>query len=328
MLNMELLDNIGISYIGSYLSQGTLVDKCKKSTLLGLKNVEFVIRNDGKGTNFNDVDDFYKGNIIVHAPTININQSNLKTIKEYLRDLSKNNINLVTIEASTLLKEAYEWSTIEEQQNYLRNIAKGLTSLIINNNVNIAIENTSLDKNNSLFGSSVYNISDLLVYTRKILIEEYDFTKEEATFAVGVSLNINNLIDNKEIQNINEWIKVFYNDIRCIKINSCDSNMKYFDYLLTTVINIQLDVPILIGIDSELEVINNEYYYYMEAVRDKIIGKTITFDVEKEKQKESILVNNTNRISNAEGGFTNLIIVIIIIFTVIVAVLMVLVKLQ
>lgn len=323
---MELLNNIGISYIGSYISQGSLIDKCKKSTSLGLKNVEFIIRNDGKGTNFNNIDEYYKGNIIVHAPTININQSNLKTIKEYLRDLSKNNIKLVTIEPSTLLKDAFDWSTSEEQQNYLKNIARGLTSIIVNNGVSIAIENSSMDKNNKLFGCSEYNISDLLVHTKKILVEEYEYSKEEASKAVGVSLNINNLVDNGDIKNANEWFKLFYNDIRCIKINNSESNMKYFDYLITTVLNISLDVPILIGIDSDIEYINNEYYYYMSAVRDKINGKTISF--EKNEKRVPIEINNNYRISTAQSGFTNVIVVIIILFTVISAVLMVLVELQ
>ena len=323
---MELLNNIGISYIGSYISQGSLIDKCKKSTSLGLKNVEFIIRNDGKGTNFNNIDEYYKGNIIVHAPTININQSNLKTIKEYLRDLSKNNIKLVTIEPSTLLKDAFDWSTSEEQQNYLKNIARGLTSIIVNNGVSIAIENSSMDKNNKLFGCSEYNISDLLVHTKKILVEEYEYSKEEASKAVGVSLNINNLVDNGDIKNTNEWFKLFYNDIRCIKINNSESNMKYFDYLITTVLNISLDVPILIGIDSDIEYINNEYYYYMSAVRDKINGKTISF--EKNEKRVPIEINNNYRISTAQSGFTNIIVVIIILFTVISAVLMVLVELQ
>ena len=326
MFNMELLNNIGISYIGSYISQGSLIDKCKKSTSLGLKNVEFIIRNDGKGTNFNNIDEYYKGNIIVHAPTININQSNLKTIKEYLRDLSKNNIKLVTIEPSTLLKDAFDWSTSEEQQNYLKNIARGLTSIIVNNGVSIAIENSSMDKNNKLFGCSEYNISDLLVHTKKILVEEYEYSKEEASKAVGVSLNINNLVDNGDIKNANEWFKLFYNDIRCIKINNSESNMKYFDYLITTVLNISLDVPILIGIDSDIEYINNEYYYYMSAVRDKINGKTISF--EKNEKRVPIEINNNYRISTAQSGFTNVIVVIIILFTVISAVLMVLVELQ
>ena len=326
MFHMELLNNFGISYIASYISQGSLIDKCKKSSSLGLKNVEFVIRNDGKGTSFNNIDEYYKGNIIVHAPTINVNQSNLKTIKEYLRDLSKNNIKLVTIEPSTLLKDAFDWSTSEEQQNYLKNIAKGLTSIIVNNGVNIAIENPSLDKNNQVFGSKTCNISDLLVHIRKILVEEYEYSKEEASKAVGVSLNISNLIENKEITNCNEWFKLFYNDIRCIKINSNESDMKYFDYLMTTILNIQLDVPIFIGIDSDIEYINNEYYYYMNAVRDKINGKTISFA--KEVQRVPVEINNNYRFSNAQSGFTNIIVVIIIIFTVIAAVLMVLVELQ
>ena len=64
----------------------------------------------------------------------------------------------------------------------------------------------------------------------------------------------------------------------------------------------------------------------MSAVRDKINGKTISF--EKNEKRVPIEINNNYRISTAQSGFTNIIVVIIILFTVISAVLMVLVELQ
>ena len=70
---------------------------------------------------FEKLSNLYSGKIIFHLPTINVTQSNLKTVKDTLTSLLNNDIKLVTIDASTLLYETYDWSTDEEQQNYLKN---------------------------------------------------------------------------------------------------------------------------------------------------------------------------------------------------------------
>ena len=136
---MELLNNIGISFKGSYISQGSKIEKCKKADKLDIKNIEFVITNNGKDLNFDKIDYYYQDNIIVHLPTISTNQSNFSSIKEIIPTLKKNNINLVTIDASMLSFDTYEWSTLDEQKNYIRNISKAIATLA-SNNINIAID--------------------------------------------------------------------------------------------------------------------------------------------------------------------------------------------
>ena len=212
---MDILNNLGISYKGDYISQGSIIDKCKKSSQLSIKNTEFIIRNDGKDMDFDNLSSIYKGNTIFHLPAININQSNLKYIKDVLLELLKNDVKMVTIDASTLLYETYDWSTDEEQQNYLKIMAKGIAS-IASNGIEVAIENTATEKNAPLFGKTVANISDLLVFTRDSLVEQFNYTREKANNAVGVSINIGNIAKTSEILNIENWFKVFYNDIKCV----------------------------------------------------------------------------------------------------------------
>ena len=112
---MELLDNLGISYEGDYIAQGSLIDKCKKSSKLGIKNIELIVRNDGKDTDYKSTSSSYNGNVLLHIPSINVAQTNLKDIKDFLSISLSDNIKTIVIDASTLLYDTYEWSTIEEQ---------------------------------------------------------------------------------------------------------------------------------------------------------------------------------------------------------------------
>ena len=169
---MNLINNIGISYNGNYINQGSQIDKCKKATDIGAKYIEFNVRNDGKDTDFSNLTTYFQNELIFHLPTINTNQTNLKKVKELISNLLKNNIKLFVLDASTLTYETYDWSTVEEQQNYLKNMAKGIASLI-DYNIDIAIENTYKDDEGILFGKTLSNISDLLVYTRNTLVWFY-----------------------------------------------------------------------------------------------------------------------------------------------------------
>ena len=141
---MDIINNLGISYRGDYINQGSSIEKCKKSSELGINYTCFVIRNDGKGYSIDNLSSYYNGNIILHLPTININQTNLKNVKDVIIPLLPNNIKLLVIDASMLQSDVYDWSTTEEQQNYLKNMASGIASLC-EFNIDIAIENTSKD---------------------------------------------------------------------------------------------------------------------------------------------------------------------------------------
>ena len=323
MFELDIINNLGISYKGDYIIQGSQIDRCKKSEQLNIKNSEFYIRNDGKDLNFDNISNFYTGNIYYHLPTLNLNQTNLKELKEIIPVISKNNPKLYTINASSLLYESYEWSTEEEQQNYLKNMSKGIASLIFDN-IPIAIENTSLEKDNMLFGKSVSNISDLLVYTRNTLVEQFEYSRDTANKMVGVSLNIGNLIKTDEIKNINEWLKVFYNDIRCIKIKDFENNVLLLSEIIDFLNKEQLDIPIFLENKEELELIANNYKKFEYIVKNKLDGKPMNF-----VGYQDIVDNEVPEdFKSSQKGYTNLIIICMILLTVIAAVLMLLVHMR
>ena len=322
---MEILNNLGICYIGDYINQGSQFDKCRKSNQLGIKNTEFLVRNDGKNMDFENVSNDYNGNILFHLPSINVNQSNLKEIKDSLNLLLKNNIKLITIDASTLLYDTFEWCTKEEQQNYLRNMASSIAS-ICTSNIKVAIENTNLDKNAEIFGKTISNISDLLMYTRNILIEQYDYSREKANDSVGISINLYNLIKTNEIVDLENWFKVFNKDILCIKVRKIDTIIPMFNQLLDLVIKYEIDVPILLETKEELENIVNDYKKFEYLVKCKVDGKSL--DLSNYKDINNTKYNDYNyNFNSMQSGYTNIVIICIILLTTIIAVLMFMLKL-
>ena len=274
---MDLIKNLGICFRGDYINQGSSIEKCKKASELDTSYVGFVIRNDGKGNVQDNLSSYYKGNIILHLPTINTNQTNLKNVKDIVISLLPNNISLLTIDASSLLADTFDWCTAEEQQNYLKNMANGIASLC-EFNVDIAIENTAKDKNEFLFGKSISNMSDLLVYTRNALVEKYNYTREQANKRVGISLSLRKLRKVSDKLELNTWFKVFYNDIKCIKVNDIENSLHDIDGLLDLIISTNVDAPILIETKSELEKIVNEYKKFKFIVNKKLNKEVLNFD--------------------------------------------------
>ena len=323
---MDVIKNLGICYRGDYISQGTYIEKCKKSSELNTSYTEFVIRNDGKGVFTDKLDNYYNGKIILHLPTINPNQTNLKNVKDIIISLMQNNINLITIDASSLLYETYNWSTNEEQQNYLKNMANAIAALA-EFNIDIAIENTNKEKNELLFGKTVSNMSDLLVYTRNCLVEKYNYTRENANKRVGISLNLRKLRKTNTTVDLNTWFKVFYNDIKCIKVNDIENIINEIDLVLDLVISTNIDVPILYETKSELEKIVNEYKKFKFIVNKKINHEALNFDGYQEISDSTYNEYNYN-LASSQSGFTNAIVVIMIVLTIIIAALMVIVKLK
>lgn|GEM_PF-2439105 len=321
---MNLINNIGISYNGNYINQGSQIDKCKKATDIGARYLEFAIRNDGKDTDYSSLSNYYQNELIFHLPTINDKQSNLKSIRETISELLKNNIKLFTIDASTLPYDTYDWSTVEEQQNYLKNFAKGIVSLM-DYNIDIAIENTYKDEDNMLFGKTLSNISDLLVYTRNTLVEDYGLTREAANKKIGISLNIRKLRFAGE--DLVKWIKVFNNDIKCIKVDNVENNLEEIELLLNEIKESDINVPILFETKEEIEKITNEYKKFEYLIIKKDNNQPLNFDnyqvIEDSKYNEY----NYNMSAN-QNGFTNIVIVAMILLTIIIAVMMFALKLR
>lgn len=321
---MNLINNIGISYNGNYINQGSQIDKCKKATDIGAKYIEFNIRNDGKDSDFSNLITYFQNELIFHLPTINTNQTNLKRVKEVISTVLKNNIKLFILDASTLTYDTYDWSTVEEQQNYLKNMAKGIASLM-DYNIDIAIENTYKDKDELLFGKTLSNISDLLVYIRNTLVEDYGFTREKANEKIGISLNLKRLRLSNE--DLDKWIKVFNNDIKCIKVDNIEDNISELDNLLNLIKESNINSPILLETKDELEKITNEYKKFEFLIIKKDNNQPLNFDnyqvIEDSKYNEY----NYNMSSN-QGGFTNIVIVAMILLTIIIAVMMFAIKLR
>ena len=321
---MNLINNIGISYNGNYINQGSQIDKCKKATDIGAKYIEFNVRNDGKDTDFSNLTTYFQNELIFHLPTINTNQTNLKKVKELISTVLKNNIKLFVLDASTLTYETYDWSTVEEQQNYLKNMAKGIASLI-DYNIDIAIENTYKDDEGILFGKTLSNISDLLVYTRNTLVEEYGFTREKANEKIGISLSLKKLrLSNEDLV---KWLKVFNNDIKCIKVDNIENNLEELDTLLNELKDSEINAPILLETKEELEKITNEYKKFEFLIIKKDNNEPLNFDNYKVIEDSKYNEYNYNMSSN-QGGFTNIIIVAMILLTIIIAVMMFALKLR
>ena len=321
---MNLINKIGISYNGNYINQGSQIDKWKKATDIGAKYIEFNVRNDGKDTDFSNLTTYFQNELIFHLPTINTNQTNLKKVKELISTVLKNNIKLFVLDASTLTYETYDWSTVEEQQNYLKNMAKGIASLI-DYNIDIAIENTYKDDEGILFGKTLSNISDLLVYTRNTLVEEYGFTREKANEKIGISLSLKKLrLSNEDLV---KWLKVFNNDIKCIKVDNIENNLEELDTLLNELRDSEINAPILLETKEELEKITNEYKKFEFLIIKKDNNEPLNFDNYKVIEDSKYNEYNYNMSSN-QGGFTNIVIVAMILLTIIIAVMMFALKLR
>ena len=196
-------------------------------------------------------------------------------------------------------------------------MAKGIASLVTDD-IDVAIENTSKEKDNLLFGKSASNMSDLLVYTRNSLVEQFNYSREDANKKIGISLNVSNLIEANEQNNLENWFKVFYNDIKCIKVSDVQKELITFNEVLDLIISNDLDVPLIYKTKEELEGIPNDYKKFEHLVKNKLEGKPLNFE-----GYQNIVVKEENyNFSSAQSGFTNAVIICMIILTAIVGVLM------
>ena len=312
---MDLINQIGISYKAGYLVQGNQLDKCKTSTKLQLYNTEFQLRSDGKDFDMASIIKDYRGNVIFHVPSVNIDLGNLKSIDSKVKKLVNNDIKMITINASNLTLDLFEWSTIEEQKKYFLNVAIAIATLA-SNRIIVAIENMANKGENGYFGNNITQISDIIIYSKKLLMKDFGFSEDEANKYIGLSLNIDNVIKNETISGIEKWFKVFSNDIECIKFSTkIDSYNEVLDMILTECLNKKYDVPILLQTEKELEEIGKDYKMLDQKVRELL--------------KKNGLEIKPNKIKPiAEAGYTNIIITSITVITVVAAVLMLLVKIR
>ena len=186
------LENIGISYNASYLLQGNQIERCKKSIDLNAKVTELLLRTDKKDCDIDNIKKVYKGKVLFHVPAINPDLANLKSVNELVRTLSENGIKMITINASNLSLDLFEWSTLEEQKKYFLNIVTAIATLA-SNKIEVAIDNLKRNESNTMFGSDIAQVTDIIVYSRKMLVKDFGFKEDVAEKYIGLSLNLDNI---------------------------------------------------------------------------------------------------------------------------------------
>lgn len=306
------LNNIGISYSGSYLLQGNQIERLKKSLELKANTTELLLRTDKKECDIDSLRKVYNGNILFHVPVINPDLANLKIVNEIVRNLKENKIELITINASNLSLDLFEWSTLDEQKKYFLNIVTAISTLA-SNKIEVAVDNIKYEENNNLFGSNIAQMTDIIVYSRKMLVRDFGFREEEAEKYIGLSLNIDNIRTDSSKESLENWMEVFSNSIKCIKISNSNDTDK-INKMLDIMEKDNKDYTILLSTNSDLDEINSGYINLIN-----LIDKDSSIEIEEK---------NTVTDIKSDKKMTNYIILGMIIATIVIICMMFVLKLR
>lgn len=286
------LNNIGISYSGSYLLQGNQIERLKKSLELKANTTELLLRTDKKECDIDSLRKVYNGNILFHVPAINPDLANLKIVNEIVRNLKENKIELITINASNLSLDLFEWSTLDEQKKYFLNIVTAISTLA-SNKIEVAVDNIKYEENNNLFGSNIAQMTDIIVYSRKMLVRDFGFREEEAEKYIGLSLNIDNIRTDSSKESLENWMEVFSNSIKCIKISNSNDTDK-INKMLDIMEKDNKDYTILLSTNSDLDEINSGYINLINLIdKDSSIEieeKNTVTDIKSDKQMTNYII--------------------------------------
>lgn len=306
------LNNIGISYSGSYLLQGNQIERLKKSLELRANTTELLLRTDKKECDIDSLRKVYNGNILFHVPAINPDLANLKIVNEIVRNLKENKIELITINASNLSLDLFEWSTLDEQKKYFLNIVTAISTLA-SNKIEVAVDNIKYEENNALFGNNIAQMTDIIVYSRKMLVRDFGFREEEAEKYIGLSLNIDNIRTDSSKESLENWMEVFSNSIKCIKISNSNDTDK-INKMLDIMEKDNKDYTILLSTNSDLDEINSGYINLIN-----LIDKDSSIEIEEK---------NTVTDIKSDKKMTNYIILGMIIATIVIICMMFVLKLR
>lgn len=310
---MNLLDNLGISYKAGYLIQGNQIERCNVSTKLNVLKTELMLRTDGKDSNIDNILKNYKGDVVFHLPAINPDLSNLDVVNNVVKELKKRDVKLITIDASNLSLDLFEWSTIDEQKKYFLNMVTAIAT-IASNKVKIAIQNLKSDDVETKFGASMGQITDLLVCSKKLLVKDFGIKEEEADNYIGISLNVDNinLIDEKE--SIINYLEVFNDYISCIKVHDTNHLSEIIDYVK------EKNIPLFMQTKSDLDDIEEEYNNFKNSIVSYLNDKGIQVESNSKNKIKKKNINNK--------GFSNIIIYTMVVLTIVIIILMFMVKLK
>ena len=305
---MSLLDKLGISYKANYLIQGNQIERVNISNKLNVMNTELMLRTDGKDSNIDNILKNYNGNIVFHLPAINPDLSNLEVVNNVVKNLKNHNIKLVTIDASNLSLDLFEWSTLEEQKKYFLNIVTAIAT-IASNKIEVAIQNLKPNDEENKYGSTMKQVTDILVYSKNLLVKDFGIRQDEADKYIGISLNVDNINIIEDNENIGNYLEVFKNHIKCIKIKDYKFLNQVLDFIKDK------DIPLFMQTKSDLDEIGNEYDEFQKQVLNYM--------------KENNIEVKKLKISKKDNkGFSNIIIFTMIVLTIVIVVLMFLVKLR
>ncbi len=307
------LENVGISYNASYLLQGNQIERCKKSIDLNAKVTELLLRTDKKDCDIDNIKKVYKGKVLFHVPAINPDLANLKSVNELVRTLSENGIKMITINASNLSLDLFEWSTLEEQKKYFLNIVTAIATLA-SNKIEVAIDNLKHNESNTMFGSDIAQVTDIIVYSRKMLVKDFGFKEDVAEKYIGLSLNIDNIDFSSDKENLNNWFEVFNNSIKCIKISNLDNekNIK----LITDMCK-KNNYIVLLKTESDIDEVDEQFVLLLN-----LMGVDINVI------KESTIKTKIKDNSKNNKKITNMIIALMIITTIIILCMMFILELR
>lgn len=307
------LENVGISYNASYLLQGNQIERCKKSIDLNAKVTELLLRTDKKDCDIDNIKKVYKGKVLFHVPAINPDLANLKSVNELVRTLSENGIKMITINASNLSLDLFEWSTLEEQKKYFLNIVTAIATLA-SNKIEVAIDNLKRNESNTMFGSDIAQVTDIIVYSRKMLVKDFGFKEDVAEKYIGLSLNIDNIDVSSDKENLNNWFEVFNNSIKCIKISNLDNekNIK----LITDMCK-KNNYIVLLKTESDIDEVDEQFVLLLN-----LMG--VDINVIKESSIKTKIKDN----SKNNKKITNMIIALMIITTIIILCMMFILELR
>lgn len=307
------LENVGISYNASYLLQGNQIERCKKSIDLNVKVTELLLRTDKKDCDIDNIKKVYKGKVLFHVPAINPDLANLKSVNELVRTLSENGIKMITINASNLSLDLFEWSTLEEQKKYFLNIVTAIATLA-SNKIEVAIDNLKHNESNTMFGSDIAQVTDIIVYSRKMLVKDFGFKEDVAEKYIGLSLNIDNIDVSSDKENLNNWFEVFNNSIKCIKISNLDNekNIK----LITDMCK-KNNYIVLLKTESDIDEVDEQFVLLLN-----LMGVDINVI------KESTIKTKIKDNSKNNKKITNIIIALMIITTIIILCMMFILELR
>lgn len=289
---MNYINNIGISFSKDYLKQGTFLEKCKLATKYNISNISLVVREDKKNLDIKSNKKMYNGNVIYNIPSISYNLNNIKSTDSLLSKLIKNKIEIITMNPTNIIESDFEWSTKEEQDIIFNNICTGI-AYIAAHKITIAVENPVIKKDKIYLGNNIEQMTDIVVNSRKILKEKYNFTEKDALKYIKICLNATNMDKNE----VDKWFNSFTNSIIIVKIND-DNNI--INYLINS--KFFNNIKILLLCNSDLEEIGSEYEKFKEKFRSK------------------------NKKNNDEDKYANIVQKCIIIVTIAIMILMIYIK--